>query len=56
MKLYEQQREILQHEINRINFTLNNQNLEPRVFNKLNRRRSELMRKAKALKLSVHFV
>lgn len=56
MNLYEQQREIIQHEINRLNFTLKNEKLEPRQFSKLNRRRSQLLRKAETLKIAIRIV
>lgn len=51
--LYEQQRAILQHEINQLTATLRNEKLEPRQFSKLNRRRSQLLRKAETLKIAI---
>ena len=56
MNLKENQRRNIQQEINRINATLNSQILERRVFEKLNRRRSQLIRTAKTLHLKIHAV
>lgn len=52
----ENQRARMQEEINRLNAILNNQTLEPRQFHRFNRRRSEILRKARTLKIKIHAV
>lgn len=56
MNIKEQQRHSMQCEINRINQALQSATLAPRKFRQMNRRRSEILARARALRIDVHAV
>jgi len=56
MNIYHTQRAMIEHEISRINGTLNDGTLNDRQYSKLNRRRSELIDRAKRLGIKIKTV
>ncbi len=56
MNIRDTMREMMQSEINRLNTDMLSGNLNPRQYSKANRRRSEIIARARALKIKLRIV